>query len=181
MFNDKPKTLNKMTAVEFNYQVTLQQESLRVFARSLTSNADDASDLLQETILKAIKYREKFIDPSNLKAWLYTIMKNTFINGYRRRQRVQMVLDTSKEGYLLDTAGPVTYTSADSAMNLERIYTEIEMLDDSLRAPFIKHYEGYKYKEIAEELDLPIGTVKSRIFAARKQLMSSLQEFDPSR
>lgn len=180
LFNQTRKKLNKMTAVEFNYQVTQQQHNLKMFAQSLTSNSDDASDLLQDTILKAIKYREKFIDPTNLKAWLFTIMKNTFINNYRRKQRVQMIVDTSGEGYLIDMGRQSKQYSAEANLNLERIVQEVNRLEPGLKLPFMKHFEGFKYKEIAEELDLPIGTVKSRIFAARKQLMKALPDFDPN-
>jgi len=165
-----------MTAFEFNFQLTGLQESLNRFANSLTLNRDDAADLTQDTMLKALRYQDKFVDPTNLKAWLFTIMKNTFINNYRRKKRANTIIDSSADGYYLNTKAP-SAEETQSALNLQVINEKIDLLDDEYRIPFLRHNEGFKYKEIAEELDIPIGTVKSRIFAARKKLAKELQEF----
>ena len=89
--------LTTMTATEFNYQLTSMQDKLKRFAYSLTMDSDDAQDLLQETLLKALTYREKFVNPVNLKSWVYTIMKNTFINNYRRMTKARTFMDNTKE------------------------------------------------------------------------------------
>ncbi len=165
-----------MTVLEFNYQVTTFQEKLNLFARSLTKNEEDAKDLLQDTILKAMKYRDKFVSPTNLKAWLYTIMRNTFINNYRRKKVVTMVHDDSPNDYMLDRESAVTQSQT-SKIYTQEILNAVNELEEEYRVPFLKHYEGFKYKEIGEELNLPIGTVKSRIYIARQKLMNQLQEF----
>jgi len=166
-----------MTAIEFDYQVTGLQENLKNFAQSLTLNSDDAKDLLQDTILKAFRYKEKYADHTNLKAWMFTIMKNTFINNYRKKKRANTVLDQTADYYHLNTAGPNSLETTESSMNVQIIHERINELDDEYKIPFMKHFEGFKYKEIAEELNIPIGTVKSRIFAARKKLSADLSEF----
>jgi RNA polymerase sigma factor (sigma-70 family) len=166
-----------MTAIEFDYQVTGLQENLKNFAQSLTLNSDDAKDLLQDTILKAFRYKEKYAEHTNLKAWMFTIMKNTFINNYRKKKRANTVLDQTADYYHLNTAGPNSLETTESSLNVQIIQGRIDQLEDEYKVPFMKHFEGFKYKEIAEELNIPIGTVKSRIFAARKKLSADLSEF----
>ncbi len=168
-----------MTLLEFNYQVIKLQDSLRAFAQSLTANSEDAKDLMQETILKAIKYREKFQAQTNLKAWMYTIMKNTFINDYRRKKKAEMIFDDTKELYYLNNGKNKKSVSPESSYAHKEMLKAVAELEPEYRVPFQRHVEGFKYKEIAEELDLPIGTVKSRIFLARKKLMEELKGYDP--
>jgi RNA polymerase sigma-70 factor (ECF subfamily) len=168
-----------MTAIEFDYQVSNLQENLKTFAQSLTLNSEDAKDLTQDTVLKAFRYRDKFVDPTNLKAWLFTIMKNTFINNYRRKKRANTVLDQTADYYHLNTAGPNSLETIENTLNLQVINEKIDALGSEYKVPFLKHNEGFKYKEIAKELGIPIGTVKSRIFAARKKLSEDLAEFKP--
>jgi RNA polymerase sigma-70 factor (ECF subfamily) len=163
-----------MTLIEFNTQVTSLQDNLKAFAHSLTSNHEDAKDLMQETILKALKYRDKFQDQTNLKAWMYTIMKNTFINDYRRRRKTDLIFDDTPENYFLNIGKNKGYVSPESVYSLKEMWGAVDRLEDEYRVPFKRHVEGYKYKEIADELNLPIGTVKSRIFLARKKLMDAL-------
>lgn len=165
-----------MTLLEFNYQVTTFQDKLAVFAKSLTRDEEDAKDLLQETVLKAMKYRDKFVSPTNLKAWLFTIMKNTFINDYRRRKLVSFKNDDTPNEYLLNSKSS-TLESQDAQLNAADIMAKINGLDEDYKVPFTMHVQGFKYKEISEQLELPIGTVKSRIFIARQQLMKELKDF----
>ncbi len=181
MFNEYIHLLNKivfaMTAIEFNQNVLMMRPRLRAFALSLTMDREDALDLLQDTILKAFTYREKFTDSTNLSAWLFTIMKNTFINNYRRRKKANTIIDQSAELYLLH------HTSSKGSISPESRYTEkeilkgISQLSDDVRIPFERHLQGFKYKEIADEMNLPIGTVKSRIFFARQQLMAKFKDY----
>jgi RNA polymerase sigma factor (sigma-70 family) len=166
-----------MTTLEFHYRIINLQESLMRFASGLTPNRDDAKDLVQETILKALKYCDSFVHETNLKAWTFTIMKNTFINHYNRNKRQNAYVNHTKEDFY---QGFLHNTSADdpqavvSSKELEKI---IESLDDGLKVPFKMHHEGYKYKEIAEKLELKLGTVKSRIFSTRKILMEQFSEY----
>jgi RNA polymerase sigma factor (sigma-70 family) len=163
-----------MTAIEFNHQLVNLESNLNRFALSLTSNHDDAKDLLQETLLKAITYREQFESYTNLKAWTYTIMKNTFINNYRRNVRHSTTLDCTKNLYFLNQSRKIFDIAPDSHYSVQEINNMINSLEDDLKIPFKLMLEGYKYKEIADKLGLKLGTVKSRIFFTRKRLMEIL-------
>jgi len=163
-----------MTTLEFNYHVIKLQENMRAFAQSLTMNSEDAKDLMQETILKALRYRDKFQDQTNLKAWMYTIMKNTFINDYRRKRKTELIFDDTPEDYFLNIGKNRGYISPESALSYKEMLAAVDSLEDEYKVPFKMHVDGFKYKEIADDLSLPIGTVKSRIFLARKKLMDAL-------
>lgn len=163
-----------MTAIEFNYQLTSLSDSLHRFAYSLTSNREDAKDLLQETFVKAISYRDKFADDTNLKAWTFTIMKNTFINNYRRMVKSNTTFDHTDDLYFLSSNRESVSETPESSISAKEIEKHINELEDEFKVPFHMHLQGYKYKEIADNLGLKIGTVKSRIFFTRKRLMDSL-------
>jgi len=163
-----------MTAIEFNYQLSSLSDSLERFAYSLTSNKEDARDLLQETFVKAISYRDKFADDTNLKAWTFTIMKNTFINNYRRLVKANTTFDHTDDLYYLNLSRESGFETPESSVSAKEIEKHIEKLEDEFKVPFNMHLQGFKYKEIADNLGLKIGTVKSRIFFTRKRLMNSL-------
>jgi RNA polymerase sigma-70 factor (ECF subfamily) len=166
-----------MTATEFNYKLLSFQTSLEYFARKLTSNQEDANDLVQETYLKALTFKDKYVHHTNLKAWLFTIMKNIFINNYRRTKKGRTIMDTTDDMNIYNrkiTHFPVT---PDSAVAEQEIREVVDGLEDDHRIPFEMHTQGFKYKEIAEELDISIGTVKSRIFFGRKKLMDKLEGY----
>jgi len=166
-----------MTALDFNTQLVDQSKPLKSFALKLTQNIEDANDLLQDTLVKAMTYRDKFTDATNLKAWLFTIMKNTFINNYRRSVRKRTILTEAEEVKKSPVMNKVSDDYSDANINLKEITHAIDDLEEEYKVPFTKHVEGFKYQEISEELDLPIGTVKSRIFVARKKLMDKLKDF----
>lgn len=166
-----------MGTQDFNQQLTSLQDNLKYFAKSLTQNDEEANDLVQDTFLKALTYRDKFEENTNLKAWTYTIMKNTFINNYRKNIKVNMVLDNTADLYYLNSSNPSDNNNPASMLSHKDINKVVDRLEDEHRIPFQMHHTGFKYKEIAETLDLSIGTVKSRIFFSRKKLMSSLKEY----
>ena len=165
-----------MTAIEFNHQLVSLERNLTRFALSLTSNREEAKDLLQETLLKAIINREQFVNYSNLKAWTYTIMKNTFINNYRQIVRQNNILDSTKNLYFLNQSRKTYDIAPDSNYAILEINKLIDGLENEYKIPFKLLLEGFRYKEISEKLGLRLGTVKSRIFFARKSLMESLNE-----
>ena len=167
-----------MTALEFNHQLISLEDKLSRFAYTLTSDRDEAKDLLQETMLKALVYRDQFVSYTNLKAWTYTIMKNTFINNYRRNIRQNTAFDNTKDLYFLSQNKDTVNVSPESSYSAQEINKAVDSLDDDFKIPFKMHTEGYKYKEIAQELDLKIGTVKSRIFFTRKKLMDALKDYE---
>lgn len=166
-----------MSTIEFNTNVISFRQALQYFALQLTRNSEEAKDLLQDTLYKAMLYREKFVDASNLKAWLYTIMKNTFINNYRRSIKTKEIVDSSKDLYLLNLPQSGSHDNPISKISQKDVQRLIDSLEEEFRLPFQLYFDGYKYKEIADEMELPIGTVKSRIFLARKKLMSQLKDF----
>mgnify|MGYP005988846759 FL=1 len=166
-----------MSSNDFNTKLIGLSNSLEFFALSLTRNDEDAKDLVQETMVKAITYRDKFVEETNLKAWCYTIMKNTFINNYRRAIKANTIIDQTEDLYFLNSKRSEDGTVPDSALAYKEIRSKVDALEDDYRIPFEMHNKGYKYKEIADYLDLPIGTVKSRIFLARRRLMDQLKEY----
>jgi RNA polymerase sigma-70 factor (ECF subfamily) len=166
-----------MSVIEFNYKLTSIQKHLEYFAKRLTSSEDDAQDLLQETYLKALVFRDKFIQPRNLKAWLFTIMKNIFINNYRRNIRVKIIIDTTDNLYYINSIHNTASSTPESELAEKEIRKAISTLEENHRIPFEMHIKGFKYKEIAKKLDISIGTVKSRIFFGRKKLMASLKDY----
>lgn len=167
-----------MTAIEFNYKLTGMQKHLEYFAKRLTNNESDAQDLLQETFLKALVFREKFVQTTNFKAWLFTIMKNIFINNYRRNVRARTLIDTTDNLYHLNSSNQSISITPETTISHQEIQKTIDNLVDDHRIPFEMHTQGFKYKEIAEALDISIGTVKSRIFFGRKKLMASLKDYN---
>ena len=168
-----------MSTIEFNQAMLSFRQTLEYFALSLTKNHEDAQDLLQETFLKAIRNRHRFLEQTNLKAWLYTIMKNTFINNYRRKIRSNTIVDQSQELYLINSADKTGLQDPQADTNMKEMERAINALSEDIRKPFLMHFKGFKYKEIADDMNLPIGTVKSRIFSARQKLMQDLKDFDP--
>ncbi len=167
-----------MSTQEFNNRLIELRSNLHRFALTLTSDRDDALDLLQDTYLKAITNRDKFVDYTNLKAWVFTIMKNTFINNYRRGVKENTIIDGTKDLYFINLPQDRGFTSPDSVYSEKEIEKAIKSLDDEYRLPFTMHLQGYKYHEIAEKLNLKIGTVKSRIFFTRQKLMNILKDYN---
>lgn len=166
-----------MTQIQFNNALLGLQDKLHYYALSLTSDSENAADLVQETMLKALTYRDKFQQNTNFKAWIYTIMKNTFINDYRKNVKTRNTFDTSNNDFHLLFSKDKVYPSPDSFYSTKEIHKTIDSLEDEYRIPFTMFLDGYKYKEISDELNLPIGTVKSRIFFTRKKLEKSLRDY----
>lgn len=166
-----------MTQIQFNNALLGLQDKLLYYALSLTSDQEKAQDLLQETFLKALTYRDKFTQNTNFKAWIYTIMKNTFINNYRRNVKAKNTFDGSNNDFHLKFSKDRIYPSPDSFFSSKEILRNINALDNEYKVPFTMFLDGYKYKEIAEYLNLPLGTVKSRIFFTRKKLEKALKDY----
>jgi RNA polymerase sigma-70 factor (ECF subfamily) len=171
------KKSNIMTQIQFNNALVDLTDKLHFYALSLTADSERADDLLQETFLKALTYRDKFAQNTNFKAWIYTIMRNTFINDYRKNVKVRNTFDASGNDFHLNVSKDKVYPAPDSFYGTKEINQTIDALEDEYRIPFKMFLDGYKYKEIADELDLPLGTVKSRIFFTRKKLGESLKEY----
>ena len=152
------------------------QSNLFNFAMMLTSNHDDAQDLLQDTTLKALDNADKYAENTNFKGWVFTIMRNIFINNYRRMSRAATVVDQTEDLYVLNLSQDSGLETPEGSYAAAEITRAIDEMADEYRVPFSMHVAGYKYEEIAEEMDLPLGTVKSRIFFARKKLRDILTD-----
>lgn len=163
-----------MSTIEFTDQLDKLNAPLHSFAYNLTKNTEDAEDLYQETAFRAITNKEKFRAGTNFKAWLFTIMKNIFINNYRKKVKRNTVIDSTDNLFYINSGSVQIANDAETNIMMEELEGMIESLDVNIKKPFMMHYVGYKYQEIADELDLPLGTVKSRIFFARKELKEKI-------
>lgn len=170
-----------MTALEFNYQIENLADYLKPFAIKLTRDHTEAEDLMQETMLKAISNREKFAEGTNLKAWLYTIMKNTFITQYHRLSRRNTFIDTTDNLHFINSSDTQIENGATGQFVMDDINVALDDLKDVYRDPFMMYFNGFKYHEIADQLDIPIGTVKNRIHIARKLLKEQLGQYEKDR
>ena len=166
-----------MNTLQFQKKLMGIQENMMNFALMLTANRDDAEDLMQDTTLKVLDNREKFVDNVNFKGWVLTIMRNIFINNYRKIVRNQTMIDSTEDLYHLNLPQDSGLDTPDGAYTLNELNQGIDALPKEYAKPFRMHVDGFKYEEIAEEMNLPIGTVKSRIFSARKSLQSEFKDY----
>ena len=163
-----------MSTLEFTHQLSTLHPLLKSFTRRFTSDPDESLDLVQDTVLKALSYKDKFKENTNLAGWLFIIMRNTFINHYRKKKRTQTTTDRTENLFLLNTKDTHTFSSPQSACEYHDLWSQINALEEELLIPFKLHTSGYKYHEIAELQKIPIGTVKNRIFNARKEIQKKL-------
>lgn len=166
-----------MSTAKFQSDLMSIQANLLNFAYMLTSNRDDAYDLLQDTTLKALDNEDKFADNTNFKGWVFTIMRNIFINNYRRAGRAATVVDITENLYHLNLSQNSGLETPEGSYGASEITQAINEFPDEYRIPFNMHVQGFKYNEIAEKMQLPLGTVKSRIFFARKKLQARFADY----
>ncbi len=164
-----------MTALEFNHRIVGLQPTLKLYTRRFTIDKEESEDLLQDTIVKALSNKDKFRQNTNFKAWLYTIMKNTFINKYRREAKAKTQLDNTKDFYYLNVADNHTFNSPDTKLEYREILEMMKELKDIYLVPFKMYFQGFKYHEISEKMEIPLGTVKTRIFYARQFLKARIE------
>lgn len=166
-----------MTALEFGYRIDNLTSTLKPYALKLTKDRDEADDLLQETVFKAYSNRDKFEDGTNLKAWMYTIMRNTFITNYQRMVRRNTFIDTTENNHFINSSGIGLENRAVGNFMLRDVNGAVDKLKDMYKIPFTMYFRGFKYHEIADKLNIPIGTVKNRIHIARKELKEVLKVY----
>jgi len=164
-----------MSSHEFNEMLVSNADHLKPYAFTLTRDSEAARDLLQETLCRALINKDKYHVGTNIKAWIYTIMRNIFINDYRRRHKYATVSVTVGKEFLLDQHSDNTSNDAIGKLQWKEIQRAIYSLPDIFRHPFQLYYEGYKYNEIADVLTVPLGTIKSRIHFSRKLLQEELR------
>lgn len=166
-----------MTSAEFDKVLLQNADFLRPFAINLTRDSEAANDLYQETMYKALANHEKYNAGTNIKAWLFTIMRNIFINDYRRKAKQRTIFDNSSNDFLINTNQGAVSNAAEGALRMKEITEAIHQLPEIFKTPFQLYFDGYKYQEIADVLKEPLGTVKSRIHFARKLLKERLSRY----
>lgn len=166
-----------MSAPGFNEMLVNNSEFLKPFAINLTRDTEAANDLYQETLYKALANQEKYNTGTNIKAWLFTIMRNIFINNYRRKAKQRTLFDNTGTDFLLDSRQATVSNTAESALRIKEIQKAIRDLPEIFKTPFLLYFDGYKYNEIADALHEPLGTIKSRIHFARKLLKEQISRY----
>lgn len=166
-----------MSSPEFSQILVRNADFLKPFAINLTRDTDAANDLYQETLYKALANQEKYNAGTNIKAWLYTIMRNIFINDYRRRSKQRTIFDNSPNEYLINQNQSIVTNAAESNLRIKEIKKAIQQLPGIFKTPFLLYFDGYKYNEIAAVLQEPLGTIKSRIHFARKLLKEQISRY----
>lgn len=164
-----------MTNQEFIQQTNSLNNLLFSYALRLTRSRQDAEDLVQETTMKAYRHREKFAPGTNFKGWISTIMRNTFINQYRKQKTRQHINQPVEDLTRVIENKNVINNSGEQNLRMEELKGMMNDIRDIYTVPFLMYYQGYEYKEIASKLSVPIGTVKSRIFQARVKMKTMIQ------
>lgn len=166
-----------MRTANFAQDLLNVQTELLNFAYKLTADREEANDLLQETSLKALDNEEKYTAETNFKGWVYTIMRNIFINNYRKALRDQTYVDQTDNQYYLNQNFDIEGDSTEGSYDLKEMRRIVNALPKEYRIPFSMYVSGFKYREIADKLGLPLGTVKSRIYFTRQKLQEELKDF----
>jgi RNA polymerase sigma-70 factor (ECF subfamily) len=166
-----------MSSKVFNEMLLSNADFLKPFAVNLTRDNDAANDLYQETLYKALANHEKYNAGTNIRAWLFTIMRNIFINNYRRKTKQRVIFDSSPNEFLLNQPSVSIANAAESGIRMKEIMAQVNNLPEIFRTPFLLYFEGYKYHEIADALGEPLGTIKSRIHFARKLLKEQISRW----
>jgi RNA polymerase sigma factor (sigma-70 family) len=163
-----------MSTLEFNEILLGNAEFLKPFAINLTRDNESAKDLYQNTLYKALANKEKYNAGTNIRAWLFTIMRNIFINDYRRKVKQRTLFDHTPNDYLVNQKQSTVSNAAESGIQVKEIHQHIRDLPEIFKTPFLLYFEGYRYHEIAEAMEEPLGTIKSRIHFARKLLKQKI-------
>lgn len=166
-----------MSTLEFTQQLSSLNPVLRDFTKKFTSDRDESLDLVQDTVMKALMHQKKFKKNTNLRGWLFTIMRNTFINNYRKLKRSRTTLDNTTTRYFLHVEDTHTFNMPEKKFEYQDIWNQVNTLRDELLTPFTMYVSGYKYNEISEHLSIPLGTVKNRIFNARQAIQKKLRGY----
>ncbi len=167
--------------MDVKQQLTTFNAMLHAFAFKLTGNFTDAQDLYQDTAFKVLKNADKFKPGTNFKAWSSTIMRNIFINDYRKKKRRGVIVDSTDNNYYINSGDKTVSNQGERQLGYDELMEMVDDLPENLKQPFMMSYQGFKYDEIAEQLEAPLGTIKSRIFFARKTLRERYLRLNGSR
>ncbi len=165
-----------MSETEFSLELNRSVNALKNYAYNLTNDEDDAKDLIQETLIKAYRSRNQFKIGTNLKGWLFIIMKNTYINTYNQMLRKKTFIDTTQNAYFINSSESNVSNTAISSLTIEELDNIVETIPEIYSKPFMMYFRGFKYHEIATRFQLPMGTVKNRIHIARKMLKENINK-----
>ena len=168
-----------MNELKFGTLIKEHSPALRRHAIRYTKNEDDADDLVQDTMIKAIRFYKNFEEGTNIKGWLFVIMRNTFINDYRKNTRKNALITQTDEISSQDLAVSASANKATGTFIIGDIQKALASIPEIYSTPFIRYFEGHKYQEIADEFNMPIGTVKTRIHIAREMLKKYLKTYQP--
>jgi len=163
-----------MSTIEFNQYFQEVNPLLEGFALKLTQDREKAKELVQETVARALRYKDNFTAGTNFKAWITTMMRNIFLNQRRNWKRRKTESVSHDSLYYNFEGVHTTDNQGIHQIEMQEILHSINKLEEKIRRPFWMYYQGYAYEEIAQELEVPLGTVKSRIFNARKNLKKTL-------
>lgn len=159
----------------FKTNLVKMQEELRRYAYRLTADYEEANDLVQEASMKALYNEDKYVPGTNFRGWMYTIVRNEFLNNFRKAIREKTYLN-----YTFDSSVETSLQGSgyiENAYDLKEIHRVLSSLPQEYKTLFHMHIAGFMYREIADKLKLPLGTVKSRIFFARQRLQNELKDF----
>jgi len=166
-----------MNQNEFSLAANTHASALHSHAMQFTKDPDEAKDLVQDTLLKGIRFCHNFDQGTNIKGWLYVIMRNTFINNYRSNKKRSEMVTTEEEISSAQLLKSSSRNASESGFVISDIQRALNSIPPAFSIPFQRYFEGYKYHEIAEELDIPLGTVKTRIHQARLELKKYLKNY----
>ncbi len=164
-----------MSVTEFASRLDHFQLFMYNFALRLTQNPEKAKDLVQDTSLRAYRYRANFQAGTNFKGWIATVMRNLFVNQYRKDQKRKVVSEPVENFAFALESKVITPNAGEVNLRMQELHRILKQIGELYSTPFLMHFQGYEYKEIAEKLDTPIGTIKSRIFTARKKMQTLIQ------
>ena len=166
-----------MSAAEFNELLLGNADPLRPFAVNLTHDQETAKDLFQETLYKALANQDRYSTGTNIRAWLFTIMRNIFINEYRRKVKQRTIFDIGTNETLINSGKIIIRNGAENSLQMKELCNAVHRLPQIFKIPFLLYFEGYRYHEISGSLNEPLGTIKSRIHFARKLLKDQLNRY----
>ncbi|UKT65279.1 RNA polymerase sigma factor [Pedobacter mucosus] len=166
-----------MDILNFNCDIYQYKQLLFDRAFAYTHDEDDAADLVQDTFVKAFRFSESFQSGTNVRAWLFTILKNTFLNHYYKIKRKKELVDSDGDLSYAQLASSASLNSGSSKFMMDDIQKALLCLPEDCRFCFCRYFEGYKYHEISAELNIPLGTVKTKIHTARLILKKLLKSY----
>ncbi|MCB0596164.1 MAG: RNA polymerase sigma factor [Lewinellaceae bacterium] len=165
-----------MTRFEFSRELQSHKDLLFSFALKMSRNYQDAQDLFQDASIRGFKYRNRFEPGTNFRAWMATIIRHTLIDSYRKKQQRPFLNEPiEKFAFAVENKNAIA-NSGEQNLRLRELLSHLNALKNRYRTPFLMYYQGYEYKEIAEYLDIPMGTVKSRLNTARSMLKQRLMK-----